>query len=390
MQDLLAALRKRLRESEKTVGKLREEISALKADKESNDDQLRKSRAENDDLKQQLAAAARTRPDREGAFGFEIEEGERLADYVSELEQERIVLAGMYRSASKRCEKLEQRLAARAQASISMAKFEGKAPLVVEAAGDQSVRVGEDDAEEGQDGERPGGPEETSAGCALWDAPDEEETRDDERWCRGDWGDAGTGVAGDGGALTLNHLALEKCRQLVSNSDSRLRVEDWVVRHACKQMDEYRHEPDLEGGADSASLCSSSSDREQERLLSIGSSFESGRCVQEMAGAEIQTLSAHYQQQQGDAKPAAAAGDGSKLRSGNLREELKGYESMQVRANPMTGGVTRAAWKTGSFATPRRQAEGKVPHIFTSFLGSSVSPNAKGARVSASVVSFGT
>ena len=45
----------------------------------------------------------------------------------------------------------------------------------------------------GQDGERPGGAEETSAGDALWDAPDEEETRDDDRWCRGDWGDAGTG-----------------------------------------------------------------------------------------------------------------------------------------------------------------------------------------------------
>jgi hypothetical protein len=387
VQDLLAALRKRLRESEKTVGKLREEISALKADKESSDDQLLKSRAENEDLRQQLAAA-RTRPDREGAFGFELEEGERLADYVSELEQERIVLAGMYRSASKRCEKLEQRLAARAQASISMAKIEGKAPRVVEPAGDQSVQVGEDDAEDGQDGERPGGAEETSAGYALWDAPDEEETRDDDRWCRGDWGDAGTGVAGGGEALTLNHLALEKCRQLVSNSDSRLQVEDWVLRHACKQMGEYRHAPDLEGGADSASQCSSSSDREQ--LLSIGSSSESGRRVQEMAGDEIQTLSAHYQHQQGDAKPAAATGDGSKLRSSNLREELKGYESMQVRANPMTGGVTRAAWKTGSFATPRRQAEGKVPHIFTSFLGSSVSPDAKVARLSMSVVSFGT
>ena len=384
VQELLAALRKRLRESEKTAGKLREELSALKADKDASDDQLQKSRGENHELRQQLAAATATatatapapRADREGTFGFELEERERLADYVSELEQERIVLAGMYRSASKRCEMLEQRLAARAQAAINLAKMEGKAPRVVEPAGDQSVRLEDDEAEGGHDGEKKEGAEDRSAGYALWDAPDEEETRDDDRWRRGDWGDAGTGVVGDALELTFSRLPLEQCRQLVTNSDNKLRVEDWVVRHACQQIGEYRYEPDLEGGADSASLCSSS--YQGEPLLSISSSSDSGRRVQEMACVE------------GDAKPAAA-GEGSarKPRGSNLREELRGYESMQVRANPMTGGVTRAAWKTGSFATPRRQAEGNVPHIFTSFLGSSVSPE-KGARLPASVVSFGT
>ena len=43
-------------------------------------------------------------------------------------------------------------------------------------------------------------------------------------------------------------------------------------------------------------------------------------------------------------------------------------------------GLTYAG--AAAFATPRRQAEGNVPHIFTSFLGSSVSPE-KGARLPA-------
>jgi hypothetical protein len=241
---------------------------------------------------------------------------------------------------------------------------------------DQSVTVpdGEEDVEEGE-AALEGGDE------GLWDAPEEDETREDDRWRRGDWGD-NAGVMESLGLreLTFNDLPLAQCRRLVTNSDNRLRVEDWVIRHACRcqQLGEYRHEPDLEGGGDdSASHCSSST---YGALLSVSSSSDSAL---QLAGADS------------DNKVAGGAESSARKprqpNSGNsLREEVKALDSRQVRVNRerfAAGGVTRAAWKTGSFATPRREP---VQGIFSSLLGGGVGSPAEKGISSYTVVEFCT
>eukprot|EP00001_Collodictyon_triciliatum_P009700 01852_6 len=138
-EELLDELRKRLGEAEKTIGKLRDEATSIKQDKDIVEEELQKCRAENLELRSQLASVKTSGRD-VVRFGFELEEQERLADHVAELEQERIVLAGMYRSASRRCAILEQRLAARAQAALNLAMEAGRTQATqIVVAGDHSV-----------------------------------------------------------------------------------------------------------------------------------------------------------------------------------------------------------------------------------------------------------
>lgn len=355
--ELLAALRKRLRESEKTIGKLRNEVGEIKKDKDASDEALRQCRAENHELRMQLAATSAPTLNGGPGFGFEVEEKERLADHVAELEQERIVLSGMYRSASKRCAMLEQRMAARAHAALKMAICPQN-PAVPD---DQSCNEFEGGAEE-----------DMCDGGELWDAPEQDESREVDRWRRGDWGDNSGGGVLNFRDLTFINLPLEQCRQLVNQSSTKLRVEAWVIQHARKSsLGEYWHDPELEGGCDSSSACSSSSSHGGP-LLSISSSDDSGKRAKE---CEVEK----------------GEGSGRKPHENTLRKEINSYtgRNMQVRANPMTGGVTRAAWKTGSFATPRRQPDSQVQGIFTSLL-SGVGVDKTSTLLPASVVSFGT
>jgi len=359
----LAALQKRLRASEQTICKLQEEVAALR----SFESDFHKVQLENQELRAQIAAAAHSRrPADEEAhgFGFELEEKERLADRLSELEHEKIVLTGMYRSATKRCQMLEQRLVARTQAALTLAIEGGKGavPAAQPERGDRSVNVFEEE-NEGANGE-------CCEAEGLWNAPEEEETREDDRWRRGDWGD---------GRLIISDLPLEQCRQLVTVSENKLRVEDWVIRHACKfQQQHYRHEPELEGGSDTSSVHSSSSSH-CGGLLSITTSADSRRRMQDLGD----TAESEVKQ--------AGVGEVTqrKMPSSSLKHEFTGYsasQTMQVRANPMTGGVTRAAWKT-----PRLQPESQVQGIFNSLLGGATGvSNSPPNRVSASVVQFAT
>ena len=397
----LAALQRRLRGSEQTILKLQDEVvrlqqgqdageaqmrkaqqenQALQAERDAFESDLRRAQQENQTLREQLAE--RRPADVSGAgFGFELEEKDRLADRLYELEHERIVLAGMYRSATKRCRMLEQRLAARTQAALNLAIEGGRREMEGQAhpeAGNRSVNVFEDEEAVlvGQDGLC------VEDNDGLWNAPDEEETREDDRWRRGDWGD---------GRLMISDLPLEQCRQLVTVSDNKLRVEDWVIRHACKFQQEqlgggaYRHEPDLEGGSVSSSVCSSSSSHGG-GLLSVTSSADSRRRGQDSKDAAESEVVRHVH---------ASEGAPRTLPSNTLKHELMGYStsqknmqkhSMQVRANPMTGGVTRAAWKT-----PRLQPESQVQGIFNSLLGSATGVGGSPpSHISASVVQFGT
>ena len=382
-QEQIAALRRRLRSSEQTVEQLRAEMAALRAAKDESEQELRQSRAETDQLRVELEAA-NARPaltddgvDGSKAAGIDagLAEKERLQDYVSELEQERIVLSGMYRSASKRCVQLEQRLAARAQAALLRAMDGGTPalpPVVPE--DDASVAPGEAHGDADEDAER-------LADCdtrLLWDAP---EDHGDDRWCRGDWGENG-GSSPTGAELSFSLLPLEQCRQLVSSSDSKLRVEDWVIRHACQasgKQGAYRHQPELEGGDDDSSSSSACG-----ALLTISSTSDVRRHATEPAHCPAAPTAPCPPPAHRRCKPSAAdeishlTGYGGRAAAG-----ARGARGSSV----MSGGVTRAAWKTGSFA---RAENSQLIDMFTSSLGGSVAspPKSGGALASQWIVNF--
>lgn len=369
-EELLDELRKRLGEAEKTIGKLRDEATSIKQDKDIVEEELQKCRAENLELRSQLASVKTSGRD-VVRFGFELEEQERLADHVAELEQERIVLAGMYRSASRRCAILEQRLAARAQAALNLAMEAGRTQATqIVVAGDHSVHpeegvevLNEREALDGHEG--------------LWDAPDNE---DDDRWCRGDW----ENVVGLPEGLTFKDLPLEQCRQILTVSESRLRVEDWVARHACR----CKSEPNLEGGSDSVSLCFSSTS--QEELLSMSSS--AGDLAFEARAADPARLSRAYWQGADAPEKESRVDNGDECHAhGRKHRFIRLREEVFTRArNPMTSGVTRAAWKTGSFAVTG-QCLKPERGLFTSLLSSGSTPDkSKSFRQDPSVVSFAT